>query len=58
MVKRSIVKEVAVTRQQAELNSLRVQLAAERRRNAALKARYEVAAACAKAHENWHHERR
>lgn len=57
MAKRSTVEQVAVTRQQAKLNSLREQLAAERRRNAALKARYEVAAACAKAHENWHHER-
>lgn len=57
MAKRSTVEQVAVTRQHAKLNSLREQLAAERRRNAALKARYEVAAACAKAHENWHHER-
>ena len=58
MKKVASVEQSAVTHLQTELHSLRMQLAAERRRCVSLKVRYEVAVACAKAHEKWHDERR
>lgn len=58
MKKRVLVEQSTVTCPQTELHSLRMQLAAERRRYVALKARHEVAMACVKAHEKWHDERR